>query len=97
MLSGTTTFVNNGSITGGDAPTVGSAGIGVNTAIAGGLVTLTSNGTIQGGNTDGRGGAFGAVLGTPIGASLINTGTIQAGNGQSYAIQIAAGATGNSR
>jgi len=81
VLNGTTTFVNNGSIIGGDAPTLGSAGIGVNSSITGGLVTLTNNGTIQGGNTDGNGGAFGVILGTPgAGASLINTGTIRGGS-----------------
>ncbi|WP_460909689.1 autotransporter family protein [Paraburkholderia jirisanensis] len=53
----------------------------MNSAILGARVTLTNNGTIQGGNTNGRGGAFGAILGTAgAGASLINTGTIRGGS-----------------
>ncbi|WP_205804815.1 autotransporter outer membrane beta-barrel domain-containing protein [Burkholderia sp. Ac-20365] len=75
------TLVNNGSIVGGDAPVSGTAGVGVNTSITGGLVTITNNGTIAGGNTNGNGGAFGVVLGTPTaGGLLINNGTIRGGS-----------------
>jgi outer membrane autotransporter protein len=81
VLNGASTLVNNGAIVGGDAPTLGSAGIGVSSSITGAAATLINNGTIQGGNTDGRGGAFGVALGSAgSGAVLVNTGTIRGGS-----------------
>lgn len=80
-LGAGTTFVNNGSINGGNAPISGIAEAGVNGALSGALVTLDNNGTIQGGNTNGNGGAAGVTLGSATtGATLVNTGTILGGS-----------------
>jgi outer membrane autotransporter protein len=81
-LNATTTLINNGSVTGGDAPITGSAGAGVSSAPSGpGVVTLENRGTIQGGNTNGNGGGLGVNLGSTLGGGiLVNTGTIRGGS-----------------
>ncbi len=83
-LNAATTFVNNGSIRGGDvisaplSPTGTSAGAGV--AIINGA-TLVNNGLIQGSNSQSDGSGVGVYARTlTSNLSIVNTGTIRGGS-----------------
>ncbi|QYD67994.1 autotransporter outer membrane beta-barrel domain-containing protein [Paraburkholderia edwinii] len=75
--SGSTPFVNNGSLTGGGAGAGQTGGIGI--LLNGTRVTLTNNGTISGGSSLTT-GAPGPGVEVENGAALTNSGTILGGN-----------------
>jgi outer membrane autotransporter protein len=75
--SGSTPFVNNGSLTGGGAAAGQTGGIGI--LLNGTRVTLTNNGTISGGSSLTT-GTPGPGVQVENGAALTNNGTVLGGN-----------------
>lgn len=71
-------LVNNGVIQGG-ASLAGAGGVGVNIGSPGFSMSLTNNGVIRGGS--GATGGAGVLVRTGAGGAVINTGTIEGGNG----------------
>ena len=78
-LSGTT-FVNNGTVTGGSNSGAASGGMAVQAQRG---TNITNNGVIQGGSSATGYGALGVFLGGPLGAlsTLTNNGLIRGGDG----------------
>ncbi|EJJ27639.1 autotransporter family protein [Rhizobium sp. CF142] len=80
-----TTFINNGTVTGGSNSGAGSGGYGFQSQRG---TNTTNNGLIQGGSSATGNGAAGVFLGGVAGAlnTLTNNGTIRGGNGVNGAV-----------